>query len=200
VTSAPNHALLDLLRSRRSPKLTALRAPAPSAEELSTLLTIASRVPDHGKLTPWRFIVIEGDRRHDLGKVIGEAFDARNPAADALAKAEARKRLAHSPLVVAVVFSPRGDPAAPARPHPKVPELEQVLSTGAACMSLVIAATAMGFGAVWLTEWYAADASVLAELGVAPPERLAGFVHIGTVNETREDRARPALSTIVTRY
>jgi nitroreductase len=183
---------LELLRTRRSPKLAALVEPGPGEEELRTILTIAARVPDHAKLVPWRFVVIAGERRCDLGRVIGEAFGAANPGAGAAVVDEARKRIATAPLVVGVVFSPKQ--------HPKVPEWEQVLSTGAAGMNMLIAARALGYGAVWLTEWYAYDRAVMRELGLGEAERLAGFVHIGTEREVREDRERPALEKIVTRY
>ncbi|MBC7771246.1 MAG: nitroreductase [Pyrinomonadaceae bacterium] len=200
MTRHPEHPVIELLRTRRSPKLASLTTPGPGEDQIAAMLTIASRVPDHGKLVPWRFIVIAGDRRHDLGRVIGEVFDADNPAADALLKAEARRRLAYAPLVIAVVFCPRCDPADAQRPHPKVPEWEQVLSAGAACMNLLIAAKAMGYGGTWLTEWYGYDRRVLSALGLLPQERLAGFVHVGTEPEPREDRTRPPLSEIVSHY
>lgn len=192
MTSTPDSSTLDLLRSRRSPKLASLVEPAPSEDALAAMLTVAARVPDHAKLVPWRFVVIAGERRRELGRVIGEAFAAANPGADAAAIDEARKRIATAPLVVAVVFSPRS--------HPKVPEWEQILSTGAACMNMLVAAKALGFGAVWLSEWYAYDRRVMRELGLSYTEKLAGFVHIGTEREGREDRERPELGKIVTRY
>ncbi len=192
MAATPVPSTLELLRTRRSPKLASLVEPAPSEGELATILTIAARVPDHAKLVPWRFVVIAGERRLDLGRVIGEAFVAGNPGAEAAAVDEARKRIATAPLVVAVVFSPKS--------HPKVPEWEQILSTGAACMNMLIAAKSLGYGAVWLSEWYAYDRRVMRELGLSDAERLAGFVHIGTEREGREDRERPELGKIVTRY
>jgi nitroreductase len=183
---------IDLLRTRRSAKLAALIEPGPGEDDLRTMLTIAARVPDHAKLVPWRFVVIAGERRGALGRVIGEAFAAANPGAEPGAVEEARKRIATAPLVVAVVFSPKS--------HPKVPEWEQVLSTGAACMNLLVAARALGYGAVWLSEWYAYDRAVLRELGLAETEKLAGFVHIGTEREGREDRERPSLERVVRWY
>jgi len=157
-------------------------------------------VPDHGKLVPWRFILIEGDRRVELGNYIGGLYDADNPGADPMNSAECRRRLAYAPLVVAVVFRARPDPANPSRPHPKVPEWEQVLSTGAACMNMLVAARALGYGAVWLSEWYAYDRRVMTKMGLAPEEKIAGFIHIGTETQAREDRGRPKLDEIVTRY
>ena len=183
---------IDLLKSRRSVKPIELNGPGPTAAELATLLTVASRVPDHGKLTPWRFIVFEGDARLTAGEKIAEAFRANRPDATADQVEYERKRLARAPLVVAVVSR--------AGAHVKIPEWEQVLSAGAATTSLVFAAHALGFAASWLTEWYAYDRRVLEALGVNPHERIAGFVHIGRPGKPSEDRPRPPLDEIVTRY
>jgi nitroreductase len=182
---------LDLLKSRRSVKPVELSGPGLTAGEVDTLLTIASRVPDHGKLVPWRFIVFDGDARLAAGEAIAKAFRGRYPDAAPDQVEHERKRLARAPLVIAVVSR--------AAPHVKIPEWEQVLSAGAAAMSLVFAAHALGFAANWITEWYAYDRTVLDALGLAPHEKIAGFVHIGRA-ATAEDRPRPPLATIVTRY
>jgi nitroreductase len=183
---------LDLLRTRRSVKPADLAAPGPSAAELDTLLGIASRVPDHGKLAPWRFIVFAGDARRKAGDAIAEAFAADHPQAKPEEIAFERMRLARAPLVVAVVSR--------AAPHVKIPEWEQVLSAGAAAMNLVNAVYALGYAASWITEWYAYDRRVLAALGVSPQERVAGFVHVGTPLRSSEERRRPALAEVVTHY
>jgi nitroreductase len=183
---------IELLKRRRSIKPMELKAPGPSAAQLETLLTIASRVPDHGKLAPWRFVIFEGDSRTKAGEKIAEIFRQKNPQATAEQIEFERKRLARAPLVVAVVSR--------AGPHVKIPEWEQLLSSGAAAMNLVIAANALGFGASWLTEWYAYDREVLDALGLAPNEKIAGFVHIGTPDTLPSDRERPALSAVVQRY
>jgi len=183
---------IQLLQTRRSVKPVELAEPGPTADQLATMLTIASRVPDHGKLVPWRFIVFEGNARLAAGEAIAEAFRTRYPEANGEQVAFERNRLARAPLVVAVVSR--------ARPHVKIPEWEQVLSAGAAAMSLVMAAHALGYAANWITEWYAYDPRVLGRLGLAADERIAGFVHIGTSVQRAEDRDRPALDTIVTRY
>lgn len=185
--------VLHALATRRSAKLTALRAPGPDSEQLRTILTIASRVPDHGKLVPWRFIVIEGERRRALSEFIGQVFDEEHPAAEASLRTEARARVTYAPLVIAVVFCPRPD-------NPKVPVWEQELTAGAACMNALHAAKALGFAAVWLTEWYAFHPRVLAHLGLSPSEKLAGFIHIGTDPDPREDRPRPDVAALTTRY
>src|SRR5437868_9768548 len=162
---------LDLLRTRRSIKPVELDGPPPSDAEIETLLTIASRVPDHGKLVPWRFIIFEDAARLAAGDAIAAAFCAKYPQAKPEHIQAERARLARAPLVIAVVSR--------AGPHVKIPEWEQVLSAGAAAMNLVTAVYALGYAANWITEWYAYDARVLAGLGLAPHERVAGFVHIG---------------------
>ena len=183
---------LDLLKTRRSVKPMELGGPGPTAAELDTLLTIAARVPDHGKLAPWRFIVFEGDARAAAGDKIAAIFREQHAEATADQIEFERKRLARAPLVVAVVSR--------AGPHVKIPEWEQQLSAGAAAMSLVIAAHAMGYAASWITEWYAYDRRVLAALGLEDFERIAGFVHIGRPTKPPEERERPRLGDIVTRY
>ncbi len=183
---------LSLLKTRRSVKPVALAGPGLSGAEVETLLTIASRVPDHGKLVPWRFIVFDGDARLAAGEAIAAAFRARYPTATPEQIEFERRRLARAPLVIAVVSR--------AAPHVKIPEWEQVLSAGAAAMSLVFAAHALGYAANWITEWYAYDRTVLDSLGLAPHEKIAGFIHIGRHAAPTEDRPRPPLSEIVTRY
>ena len=169
-----------------------MSGPGPSAEEIDTILTIGARVPDHGKMTPWRFIVFEGDARAKAGETIAAVFKAANPQATDEQVAFERNRLARAPLVVAVVSR--------AAPHVKIPEWEQVLSSGAAAMNLVTAAHALGFAANWITEWYAYDRRVLDGLGLAANEKIAGFVHIGRAARPPEDRPRPPLSEIVSRF
>jgi len=183
---------LKLLATRRSFKAVELAGPAPSAAEIDTLLTVASRVPDHGKLTPWRFIVFEGEARRSAGAAIAAAFRSKYPDAKPEHVEAERERLARAPLVVAVVSR--------AGPHVKIPEWEQVLSAGAAAMNLVLAAHALGYGASWTTEWYAYDRGVLDALGLAAHERIAGFIHIGRPPGRPEDRPRPALGAIATRF
>jgi nitroreductase len=183
---------ITLLRTRRSVKPNELAAPGPSPAEIETLLTIASRVPDHGKLVPWRIIVFEGDGRLKAGAAVATAFLAKYPDAQPDQVEFERKRFARAPLVIAVVSR--------AAPHVKIPEWEQVLSAGAVATSLVIAAHALGFAATWITEWYAYDRAVLDALGLAPHEKIAGFVHIGRPLQAPEDRPRPALADIVTRF
>lgn len=183
---------LSRLLQRRSVPSRWLGEPGPSEPEVKTLLRVASRVPDHGKLVPWRFILIQGDARQRLGEVLAAAFQADNPGAGEDKLAAERERFAQAPLVVAVVSR--------VVPHVKIPEWEQVLSAGAVCMNLLNGATALGYGASWLTGWAAFDRRVLDALGLKPDERIAGFIHIGTAKETPTDRDRPNLNDIVTRF
>src|SRR5947199_7835946 len=161
---------LELLKTRRSVKAVELAGPAPSGAEIETLLTVASRVPDHGKLVPWRFIVFEGEARLAAGEAIVAGFLTKYPQANAEQIAFERGRLARAPLVIAVVSR--------AAPHVKIPEWEQVLSAGAAAMNLVLAAHALGYSANGITEWYADDRGVLAALGVTANERVPGIIDI----------------------
>jgi nitroreductase len=183
---------LHLMKTRRSVKPMELTGPGPSPAEVDTLLSIASRVPDHGKLAPWRFIVFEGEARLGAGAAIAAAFAADHAEATPEQIEFERKRLARAPLVIAVVSR--------AGPHVKIPEWEQQLSAGASAMSLVLAAHALSYAASWITEWYAYDRRVLDKLGVAANERVAGFVHIGRPLKPPEERDRPPLAAIVTRF
>jgi nitroreductase len=193
-------SLLDVLATRRSVDADFLGAPGPTPAQTGTLLRIAARVPDHGMLEPWRFILFEGAARAEAGVRLAAAYEAALAAGmsvDSPEKAErTRARLPkifdRAPLVVAVVC--RADPAA------RKPEFEQVLSVGAACMNLVAAATAMGFGAIWLTGWAAYDPRAHAVLGVAAGEKVAGFIHIGTTQRASPERRRPDLAAITTRW
>jgi len=192
ITSCTMPDALELLTTRRSCKPAELAGPAPSAAEIETLLTVASRVPDHGKLVPWRFIVFEGEARRSAGAAIAAAFCVKYPDARPEHIDAERHRLLRAPLVIAVVSR--------AAPHAKIPEWEQVLSAGAAAMNLVLAAHALGYGANWITEWYAYDRSVLDAFGLEPHERIAGFIHIGRPPHPLEDRPRPALDEIAVRF
>jgi nitroreductase len=192
-TALPNASLdaLKLMALRRSPKPFHLAVPAPRAAQLETILTLAARTPDHGKLNPWRFIVFEGEARHRAGEALAAVMAARGDATAETIKA-ARESLSRAPMVVAVVST--------ARPHVKIPEWEQVLSAGAVSYGLIMAAQAFGFGAVWLTGWPAYDADARAALGLKDDEKLAALIHIGTQIESQPERARPDMPAIVTRF
>src|ERR1700685_4015388 len=183
---------IELLKIRRSVKPREMGGPGPSPAELDTILTIGARVPDHGKLTPWRFIVFEGDARSRASEVIADVFARKNPGATRAEIDIEKRRLTDAPLVIGIVSF--------TKPHPKVPPWEQELSAGASAMNIVTAATALGYGACWLSGWFSFDRDVLAGLGLKTDEKLAGFIHIGTPSKPSEDRPRPQLGDIVTRF
>ena len=189
--NAPAPQALDLLLSRRSGSAKAMTDPGPSPAELEAILQAAARVPDHSKLIPWRFIVFEGDARARAGQLLVEALATTEKLTDERAASES-VRLLRAPVVVAVVSRVRE--AIP------IPEWEQILSAGAVCQNLLIAVHAAGYVGNWLTEWYAYHPAVKDGLGLKAGERIAGFVYIGTSAVALEERARPELSKIITRY
>lgn len=184
---ARNQAVLDFLARRRSTSALTLEAPGPGPEDLEALLRLAARVPDHGKLAPWRFVILEGADKTSFADRLEALALGRN---DAKAAAKLGK-LRTPPLCVAVVFSPQpGD----------IPEWEQVLSAGAVCTSLLYAALAAGYGANWITDWYAFDPDARAILGLDEGEQVAGFILIGQAREAPLERERPALSPRISRW
>ncbi|BDA84912.1 nitroreductase [Aureimonas sp. SA4125] len=178
------------LETRRSVTIPALQLPAPDAEQLATMLTIAARVPDHGKLAPWRFILYRGAVAVSIGKALVALAESREGPLSEVRRDAEERRFSRSPLVVGVVST--------ARPHVKIPEWEQVLSAGAATMNLIHAAHSMGFGANWVTEWVAYDDEAKRILGISADEKTVGFIHVGTPIEPPQDRPRPSLADIVT--
>ena len=187
-----NDAVLELLATRRSVKPDKLAAPAPSGAELDRILTIAARVPDHKKLVPWRFMVFEGEARAAAGELFVAACKAEENEPSHVRLETERTRFLRAPLVVAVISRVAKRPGAP--------EWEQILSAGAAAFNLCLAANAAGYGTNWLTEWIAYSPAVRAGLGLAENERVVAFVHIGTATEMPEERERPNLADIVTRW
>lgn len=183
---------LDHLLTRRSVSANSLGPPGPDAAELTQILTVAARVPDHKKLVPWRFMLFQGAARDAFGTVLAQACQAEDPNAGAFRLETEAKRFLRAPLVIAVI-SRLTKPSV-------VPEWEQVLSAGAACQNLIMAATALGFGAQWITEWYAYNETVRKALQLAENERVAGFVYIGTAKEKPEERDRPVLADIITSW
>lgn len=187
-----NPALRDYLLTRRSVGIAFLKEPGPTAQELEQILTIGTRVPDHGKITPWRLVVIEGDARIEAGERLAQIAKANNPDLDEAGMAIERQRFLPAPLTVAVISAPQA--------HPKVPEFEQLISAGNVAFNLLHAAFALGYGASWVTRWFSFDDAAARMLGARDGERFVGFVHIGTPTTTMEDRPRPSLDTVVTRW
>jgi nitroreductase len=181
-------AVLRHLGTRRSASAAALTEPGPDRAALESMLTIAARVPDHKKLAPWRFIVIEGEARARFGALLAQTCAANEPAASDARHEIEHGRFLRAPVVVAVVSSPVY--------HPAAPEWEQVLSAGAVCLNLLHAASAYGFGAQWISEWYAYDEQAKRGFGLKDGERIAGFIYIGTAREKPTERDRPELSAI----
>ncbi len=176
---------LHLLTTRRSVSAQDLREPGPSSGQVKEILEAAHRVPDHGKLGPWRFIIFQGDARRQFGEKLADIHAGRFPEASRKNLDVEVNRLTRAPLVIAVVANILAD-------H-KIPEWEQQLAVGAACQNLLMAAHAQGFGAQWLTEWYSYNDDVDTLLELAPTERLAGFIHIGSYDEKPGERVRPPL-------
>lgn len=174
---------LALLDARRSVPAKQLTAPAPDDATLMRMLESAVRVPDHGKLAPWRFLAIRGDARHVLGERLAARGLEREPDAGEAAVKKDRMRFSHAPLVIAVVVQ--------LGPHGKIPEQERLLTAGCVCFALLQAAQASGFGAQWLTGWPAYDGEVKRWLGLGEHEHVAGFIHIGTPKLEAPERERP---------
>ena len=187
-----NPALRDYLLTRRSVGQAFLAEPAPTGEDLKTLLTIATRVPDHGKLAPWRLVMFSGDARAAAGDKIAEIARRKRPELDEAGIEIERRQFLPAPLVIGVVST--------AKPHVKIPEFEQLLSAGNVAFNLVHGAYALGYAATWITRWYTFDAEAALALGAKEGERFVGFVHIGTPTAAIEDRPRPDLAEIVTEW
>jgi len=185
----PAPETIDLLLSRRSGSAKAMTGPGPSAEELRTILTAAARVPDHGKLFPWRFIIFESDARARFGEVLAECLKASEPDASEERLDMERKRFLRAPIVISVISRVReGFP---------IPAWEQELSAGAVCQTMLIAATSLGYVANWLTEWPAYNSLVSERLGLQQGERIAGCIYIGKPALPLEERVRPDLDKLI---
>lgn len=187
-----NASMIELLLTRRSVSSALMTDEGPDAAALDLILRAGHRVPDHGKLGPWRFIVFEGQARAAFGHVLKDAFLKADPGAGEERASLETLRLLRAPTVICVVSC--------AATHVKIPIWEQELSAGAVCQNMLVAATALGFGAQWLTEWYSFDANVAAGLGLTGNERVAGFIYLGGHPGPQEDRVRPDLAERVSRW
>jgi nitroreductase len=183
---------LSLLCTRRSASVKAMAEPGPTADQISQILKIAVRVPDHGKLQPWRFILFQGEARKKFGKKLAKRWAKLHPDHSAESLDFWRNFFLRAPTVIALVSR--------SAPHPKIPEWEQQLSAGAVGLSMLLAATALGLGCQWNTDWCAYDLEMAQVMNLQPHERIAGFFYLGTPTEPIEDRPRPNPETLLTRW
>ena len=184
-----NPAALEFLLSRRSRPAKTLQAPIPDADDIQTILTAAARTPDHGKLEPWRFIVLQRPALLRLGDLVAVRGEALGLDADQIEKAKTSYETAH--LAIAVIEVPK--------PSEKIPALEQTYSAGAVCLALLNAALASGWGANWLSGWASHDPVFMSQgLGLTGNERIAGIIHLGTETSAPPERPRPDVDAITT--
>lgn len=181
-------AVIEFMQKRRSASAKQMSGPGPSDEELQTMIGIACRVPDHGKLSPWRFIRYAPNYCRRLGEICLERALERDPALNAEMREFEVTRFTRVPVVICIVSRPQD--------HPKIPHWEQILSSGAAAMNLLIAANALGFDAQWITEWVAYDEKIAPALGLRPGEKIAGLVSIGTRTLPKTERDRPQIHDV----
>ncbi|MBL4601598.1 MAG: nitroreductase [Emcibacteraceae bacterium] len=188
--SHPSEETLDFLMLRRSLTVKDIIGPGPSSMQTEQILKIGSRVPDHKKQVPWRYLTFEGNARSEIGEILRDVFAKNNPdTTEDLLKFEAN-RFMRAPLIVAVISKATAN-------NPKVPEWEQILTAGAVCQNILLAASAMGFAGQWLSEWYAYDKDVLSALSINEDERIAGFIYIGTATKEPAERGRPDLGELI---
>lgn len=181
--------LLHFLKTRRSSKISHLSGPAPSTEDITEILQTGARVPDHGKMNPWYFIVLQGDARKEAGELLKQAYATENPDAAPAKLDYESEQFMRAPLIIAVVSRIRNG---------KHPQWEQILSAGAVCYNISIAANALGYGANWLTEWYSYSPTFKTLMGLDERDHFAGFIYIGTETQKNEERERPDLDLITT--
>lgn len=191
VTREGNEAL-KLLLHRRSTPAALLGEPGPNAAQLDLMIAAAARAPDHGALRPWRFLLYRGQVREQVGQALADLAQQLSGPLSPGQLAKERNRFSRAPLVIGVLCSPR--------PSAKVPEAEMLLSAGAAAMALSLAGNAMGFGTCWVTNWYSNTPLGRELLGLAPHERVAGFIHVGTPRSQPPPRVRPAHADLVSDY
>jgi len=185
-----NEKLIEFLKTRRSMPAFQMREPGPSKQEIEEILTLAVRVPDHGKLAPWRFIVMTGEARKRITMQLAAIAKADKPELSEEMIQVEETRFTRAPVVIAVVSR--------AGAHVKIPEWEQIMSAGAVCLNMLMAANALGYVSNWLTEWMAFDERAHRILGVATGEKVAGFIHISSTDFPVVERPRPALADLVT--
>ncbi len=188
-----NDAAIQFLRSRRSVPAAQLQMPGPAPDELRDIIVTAIRVPDHGKLTPWRLIALTGDAGTRYGEALAELHTRVDPGVPEAKLAKDRERFAHSPVVLAVVA--RID-----EHHPKIPAQEQLLSAGCLGFNLLLAAQAAGFAAQWLTGWSCYDREAAKLLGLADNERAIAYIHTGSRGAEPPERNRPDVDSVLSAW
>lgn len=184
--------VIDFMLARKSAPIHELSEPGPTDADIATILKVATRVPDHGRLAPWRYILYRGEARHRVGEMLAARAAEREGELTEGRINQEKTRFSRAPLVIGVVHTPLD--------HPKIPKWEMLLSGAASAMNLVIAANALGFGTNWITNWYAEDEEGRRLLGLAPHERVIGFVHIGTRRGEAIERPRPDPAGLVSEY
>lgn len=182
--------VLSFLARRRSGLVKCMGGVGPDKKQLDLILRLAARAPDHRKLFPWRFLIFQGDARAQFGEHLAAKFKQDCPNMDETRVQFERDRFLRTPLVVGVVSSPKDCPRG-------TPVWEQELSVGAVCQNMLLAARASGFAAQWLTEWYSFDGQTARVLGLEKPERMAGFIYIGSQSQSVAERPRPDMDKIV---
>lgn len=184
---------LTALKTRRSVKPKELgQGPGPSDADLQTILQVATRVPDHGKLCPWRIVVLQGEGQQKLGAIAAAQWKKLQGPLNEVQRAHEQQRFARAPLVLAVLSTPKESV--------KAPRWEQELSAGAVCMNILHACHALGYGASWLSEWVGFDPAIIKALGGDIDTKIAGFIYIGEKLATPDDRERPKLEDVVTYF
>lgn len=184
--------IVEFMLTRKSAPIPELKAPAPSDSEIETMIKIASRVPDHGRLAPWRFILYRGPVRERIGRLLAELAERREGPLNEARREQEQARFSRAPLVIGVVSSPKD--------NPKIPQSEMFLSGGAAAMNLMIAANALGYATNMITNWYSGDTEGRRLLGLAPHESVVGFVHVGTFSGEVPERPRPETASLYADY
>ncbi|MGB6118298.1 MAG: nitroreductase [Mesorhizobium sp.] len=187
-----NDEIINFLKARSSAPIDLMEGPGPTDSEIETMIQIASRVPDHGRLAPWRFILYRGDVRHEVGEKLAELAQKIEGPLPEMRLDKERTRFSRAPLVIGVVSI--------MRENAKIPQWEMLLSGGAAAMNLCLAAQALGFGTNWITNWYSESDEGRAILGLNANERVIGFIHIGKVTKDYPERPRPDWAALYSDY
>ncbi len=188
----PLSEAFERISSRRSVKAMDLQEPGPDTEALNSILDSALRVPDHGKLGPWRLVFFQHEDRADFGHLLAARWQVLNPDANEAQIRFEQNRFMRAPTVIAVISERKAG-------H-KIPEWEQILSAGAVCQNLLVAASLAGFAAQWLTEWYTYDEYIQSLFKIGDHEDIAGFVYLGSANKKPDERARPDNQTRIQRW